>query len=95
MGNYYDVTFHTLDGGSIIRRGVYSERDENHVWEDAVEAQDADHLYIRMNGKTLTSLLRRAVVRIDMQQVEGDADKQTRRRDEFVDVVNQLSQMGL
>ena len=65
----YDVTFNTVDGKSLIKRNVQSDHENARVWEDAVERFDADHLYIKMNDKTMVSLLRRAVVRIDMTEL--------------------------
>ena len=64
----YDVTFNTVDGKSLIKRNVQSDHENARVWEDAVERFDADHLYIKMNDKTMVSLLRRAVVRLPQQE---------------------------
>lgn len=91
----YDVTFHTLDGKSIIKRNVNSEHNNERVWEDAVERFDTDHLFIRMNDKTLVSLLRTAIVRIDMTELESDQEKSQDRRDEFRNAIYTLGQMGL
>ena len=71
----YDVTFNTVDGKSLIKRNVESDHENVRVWEDAVERFDADHLYIKMNDKTMVSLLRRAVVRIDMTELPSDVEK--------------------
>ena len=91
----YDVTFNTVDGKSLIKRNVQSDHENARVWEDAVERFDADHLYIKMNDKTMVSLLRRAVVRIDMTELPSDVEKRANRRDEFRNAMYTLSQIGL
>ena len=91
----YDVTFNTVDGKSLIKRNVESDHENVRVWEDAVERFDADHLYIKMNDKTMVSLLRRAVVRIDMTELPSDVEKRANRRDEFRNAMYTLSQIGL
>ncbi|MBU3851878.1 MAG: chromosome partitioning protein ParB [Candidatus Paralactobacillus gallistercoris] len=95
MGKVYDVTFHTSDGKAIIKRGVYSEHTDEHIWEDAVEKFDADHIYIKMNDKTLVCLTRKYIVRIDMTTVEGPVEKAIKRNDEFQNVIYTFSKMGL
>ncbi|MEN3087855.1 chromosome partitioning protein ParB [Lacticaseibacillus paracasei] len=91
----YDVTFNTVDGKSLIKRNVESDHENARVWEDTVERFDADHLYIKMNDKTMVSLLRRAVVRIDMTELPSDVEKKANRRDEFRNAMYTLSQIGL
>ena len=91
----YDVTFNTVDGKSLIKRNVQSDHDNARVWEAAVERFAADHLYIKMNDKTMVSLLRRAVVRIDMTELPSDVEKRANRRDEFRNAMYTLSQIGL
>lgn len=91
----YDVTFNTVDGKSLIKRNVESDHENARVWEDAVERFDVDHLYIKMNDKTMVSLLRRAVVRIDMTELPSDVEKKANRRDEFRNAMYTLSQIGL
>ena len=91
----YDVTFNTVDGKSLIKRNVQSDHENARVWEDVVERFDADHLYIKMNDKTMVSLLRRAVVRIDMTELPSDVEKRANRRDEFRNAMYTLSQIGL
>ena len=91
----YDVTFNTVDGKSLIKRNVESDHENARVWEDPVERFDADHLYIKMNDKTMVSLLRRAVVRIDMTELPSDVEKKANRRDEFRNAMYTLSQIGL
>jgi len=93
--NTYDVTFHTVDGKAIVKRNVQSEHNNERVWEDAVEKFDADHVFIRMNEATLVSLLRRAIVRIDMTEVPSEEQKKQNRRDEFRDAIYTMGQMGL
>ena len=44
---------------------------------------------------TFVTLNRHFVVRIDVKEVDGPVDKQVRRRDELMNVVNTLSNMGL
>jgi hypothetical protein len=48
-----------------------------------------------MNDKTMVSLLRRAVVRIDMTELPSDIEKRANRRDEFRNAMYTLSQIGL
>lgn len=95
METYYDVTFNTMDGKSIIKRNVVSEHDNERVWEDACEKFDETHLYIKMNENTLVNLLRNAIVRIDITKVEAPIEKKDKRRDEFREAVYTLSEMGL
>lgn len=91
----YDVTFNTVDGKSLIKRNVESDHENARVWKDVVERFDADHLYIKMNDKTMVSLLRRAVVRIDMTELPSDVEKKANRRDIFRNAMYILSQIGL
>lgn len=95
MEKVYDVAFHTIDGKTIIKRSVSSEHIDEHIWEDAVEKFDNEHIYIRMNNKTLVCLNRKYIVRIDITTVEGPLEKALKRRDEFQDVVYTFSEMGL
>lgn len=95
MAKVYDVAFHTIDGKAIIKRGVTSEHTDEHVWEDAAEKFDDNHIYVRMNDKTLVCLNRKYIVRIDMTAVEGPIEKAIKRRDEFQNVVYTFSEMGL
>jgi hypothetical protein len=94
MINYYDVTFHELSGKSVIKREVASEKDAFEAWQDACESYDKEVLNIRINEDTFVSLNRRYVVRIDVEEVDGPVEKQIRRRDEIMGVVNTLSNMG-
>jgi hypothetical protein len=94
MVNYYDVTFHELSGKSVIKREVASEKDAFEAWQDACESYDKEVLNIRINEDTFVSLNRRYVVRIDVEEVDGPVEKQIRRRDEIMGVVNTLSNMG-
>jgi hypothetical protein len=94
MVNYYDVTFHELSGKSVIKREVASEKDAFEAWQDACESYDKEVLNIRINEDTFVSLNRKYVVRIDVEEVDGPVEKQIRRRDEIMGVVNTLSNMG-
>ncbi|MCA5013548.1 MULTISPECIES: hypothetical protein [unclassified Enterococcus] len=94
MSNYYDVTFHELSGKSVVKREIISEKDTFDVWQDACESFTDEILNIRINEDTFVSLNRRFVVRIDVEEVEGPVDKQIKRHDEIMGVVNTLSNMG-
>ncbi|MBO0469989.1 hypothetical protein JZO66_05500 [Enterococcus sp. DIV0242_7C1] len=94
MSNYYDVTFHELSGKSVVKREIISEKDTFDVWQDACESFTDEMLNIRINEDTFVSLNRRFVVRIDVEEVEGPVDKQIKRHDEIMGVVNTLSNMG-
>lgn len=95
MIKYYDLTFHELSGKSVIKREVASEKEAFLAWQDACESFDENVLNIRINEDTFVSLNRRYVVRIDAEEVDGPVEKQIRRRDEIMGVVNTLSNMGL
>ncbi len=94
MSNYYDVTFHELSGKSVVKREIISEKDTFDVWQDACESFTDEILNIRINEDKFVSLTRRFVVRIDVEEVEGPVDKQIKRHDEIMGVVNTLSNMG-
>ncbi|MFD1901435.1 hypothetical protein [Enterococcus termitis] len=94
MSNYYDVTFHELSGKSVVKREVISDKEPFDAWQDACDSFTDDVLNIRVNEDTFVSLSRRFVVRIDVEEVDGPVDKQIKRHDEIMGVVNTLSNMG-
>ncbi|MFK4567660.1 hypothetical protein [Enterococcus sp. UD-01] len=94
MPKYYDVTFHELSGKSVIKRQIVSDKEPFDVWEDACESFTENELKIRVNEATYITLNRRFVVRVDAEEVDGPVDKQIKRHDELMGVVNTLSNMG-
>ena len=94
MSNYYDVTFHELSGKSVVKREIISDKEAFDIWQDACESFTEEVLNLRINEDTFVSLNRRFVVRIDVKEVTGPVDKQIKRHDEIVGVVNTLSNMG-
>ena len=95
MGKIYDITFHTLDGNAIIKRGIYSEKNNEEIWKDAVERFNDKQVVIRMNKKTLVCLNRKYIVRIDITKIANSLEKAIERKDEFQNVVNTFSEMGI
>lgn len=94
MTKYYDVTFHELSGKSVVKREVASENEPFDVWQDACDSFTEDVLNIRVNEDTFVALNRKFVVRTDVEEVDGPVDKQIKRHDEIMGVVNTLSNMG-
>jgi hypothetical protein len=94
MPKYYDVTFHELSGKSVIKRQIVSDKEPFNVWEDACESFTENELKIQVNEATYITLNRRFVVRVDAEEVDGPVDKQIKRHDELMGVVNTLSNMG-
>ncbi|MHC5216961.1 hypothetical protein ACYSNR_09845 [Enterococcus sp. LJL128] len=94
MIKYYDVTFHELSGKSVVKREISSEKEVFDVWQDACESYTEEAFNLRINEDTFVTLNRRFVVRIDTEEVDGPAEKQIRRHDELMGVVNTLSNMG-
>lgn len=95
MVKYYDVTFHELGGKAVVKRQVMSERKPFEAWEDACEMVTEKVLTIRVNEATYVTLNRKFVVRIDAEVVDGPVDKKIKHRDELVNFVNTLSNMGI
>ena len=56
-----------------------------------------DVTFQELSGRSVvkTEVASDFVVRIDVKEVDGPVDKQVRRRDELMNVVNTLSNMGL
>ncbi|MGK0552110.1 hypothetical protein ACSFB8_08925 [Enterococcus faecalis] len=94
MTKYYDITFHELSGKTVIKREVPTEKEPFAAWEDACVSYDEAVLNIRINEDTFVTLNRKFVVRTDAEEVAGPVDKQLKRRDEIMGVVNTLSNMG-
>ncbi|MGC6769260.1 hypothetical protein [Enterococcus sp. LJL51] len=94
MIKYYDVTFHELSGKSVVKREISSEKEVFDVWQDACDSYTEEAFNLRINEDTFVTLNRRFVVRIDTEEVDGPAEKQIRRHDELMGVVNTLSNMG-
>ena len=90
MTKFYDVTFQELSGRSVVK-----DREPFDVWQDACASYSETELNIQINEDTFVTLNRHFVVRIDVKEVDGPVDKQVRRRDELMNVVNTLSNMGL
>lgn len=95
MVKYYDVTFHELGGKAVIKRQIMSERESFEVWMDACESVTEKALNIRVNEDTYVTLTRKFIVRIDVKIVDGPVDKKIKHRDELINVVNTLSNMGI
>lgn len=95
MTKFYDVTFQELSGRSVVKTEVASDREPFDVWQDACASYSETELNIQINDDTFVTLNRHFVVRIDVKEVDGPVDKQVRRRDELMNVVNTLSNMGL
>lgn len=95
MTKFYDVTFQELSGRSVVKTEVASDREPFDVWQDACASYSETELNIQINEDTFVTLNRHFVVRIDVKEVDGPVDKQVRRRDELMNVVNTLSNMGL
>jgi len=95
MTKFYDVTFQELSGRSVVKTEVASDREPFDVWQDACASYSEAELNIQINDDTFVNLNRHFVVRIDVKEVDGPVDKQVRRRDELMNVVNTLSNMGL
>lgn len=94
MTNYYDVTFHELSGKSVIKREVLSEKEAFDVWQDACDSYTEEYLNIRINEDKFVQMNRKYIVRVDIEEVDGPAEKQIKRHDELMGVVNTLSNMG-
>lgn len=94
MGKFYDVTFHVEQGKSVVKKQIYSELDSFNVWKDACEEVGAAELFLTINDEVHTILNRSHIIRVDIKEVDGPVDKQIKRRDELMDVVNTLSNMG-
>lgn len=95
MIKYYDVTFHELSGKSVVKREVSSEKTAFDVWQDACASYTDDYLNIQVNGDKFITLNRQFVVRVDVEEVDGPTEKQIKRHDEIMGVVNALSNMGI
>lgn len=95
MINYYDVVFHELSGKAVVKRQIMSEREPFDAWMDACESFTEKSLNIRVNEATYVTLTRKFVVRIEVNKVDGPVDKKIKHRDELINVVNTLSNMGL
>ncbi|MHC5228516.1 hypothetical protein ACYSNW_09590 [Enterococcus sp. LJL99] len=95
MSKFYDVTFHEVSGKAIVKRQILSEHAPFEAWKDACETISEDALNIRVNEDTYVQLTRKFIVRIDVVEVDGPVDKQIKRHDELMGVVNTLSNMGL
>ena len=80
---------------SVVQTEVASDREPFDVWQDACASYSETELNIQINEDTFVTLNRHFVVRIDVKEVDGPVDKQVRRRDELMNVVNTLSNMGL
>lgn len=93
MTKFYDVTFQELSGRSVVKTEVASDREPFDVWQDACASYSETELNIQINEDTFVTLNRHFVVRIDVKEVDGPVDKQVRRRDELMNVVNTLSNM--
>lgn len=91
MTKFYDVTFQELSGRSVVKTEVASDREPFDVWQDACASYSETELNIQINEDTFVTLNRHFVVRIDVKEVDGPVDKQVRRRDELMNVVNTLS----
>lgn len=91
---YYDVTFHQANGQSIAKRNIPSEKAPFEIWQDACAAFNEKELYILINDGTQVVLNRQFVVRTDIEEVEDPIDKDIKRHDEIMGVVNALSNMG-
>lgn len=94
MIKYYDVTFNELSGKSVVKRGIPSEREPFDVWQDACVSYTDKQLHIQINENQYTTMNRRYVVRVDAIEVEGPTEKQVKRHDELIGVINTLSNMG-
>lgn len=94
MGKFYDVTFHAEQGKSVVKHQIYSESDTFNVWKDACEEVGDTEIFLTINDEVHVILNRAHIIRIDIKEVDGPVDKQIKRRDELMDVVNTLSNMG-
>ena len=94
MTKFYDVTFQELSGRSVVKQK--SLQTENHLTSGKMLVQAIlKQIKYQINEDTFVTLNRHFVVRIDVKEVDGPVDKQVRRRDELMNVVNTLSNMGL
>lgn len=94
MAKFYDVIFHEAGGKSVIKRQVVSEKDAFDAWEDACVSFNEKECLIQVNEELYIRLNRAFVAQIEIKEVEGPIDKQTRRQDEVRNIVNALSNMG-
>ncbi|MBL1228373.1 hypothetical protein IW492_03890 [Enterococcus sp. BWB1-3] len=95
MTKYYDITFHELSGKSVIKREVLTEKEPFEAWQDACVSYTDQVLNIQVNEDKFITMDRRYIVRVDAEEVDGPAEKQMKRRDELMGVVNILSNMGI
>lgn len=95
MEKFYNVKFHTVDGATIIKRGIVSAKTGADIWHDAVESYDDDFICLKINDKTLVDLRRTNIVRIVMTEVDGPIAKREKQRDEIRAAVNTLAEIGL
>ena len=95
MTKYYDVTFHELSGKSVVKREIPSDKEPFEAWQDACVSYTDEELKVQVNENQFITLNRRFVVRIDAEEVDGPTEKQIKRHDELMGVVNTLSNMGI
>ncbi|MHC5246999.1 hypothetical protein [Enterococcus sp. HY326] len=91
---YYDVTFHQANGQSVVKRSIPSELPDFETWQDACAKVTDKELHILINNGTQIVLNRNFIVRIDIDEVADPIDKDIKRHDEIMGVVNALSNMG-
>lgn len=91
---YYDITFHGVSGRAVIKRTVPSEKEPFEAWQDACTKVTETELQMMVN-KSNVIIYRQHLARIDVVEVTDPIDQAQKRKDEFMNVVNTLSNMGL
>lgn len=90
---YYDITFHGVSGRAVIKRTVPSERPPFEAWQDACVKVTNDELQLLINESCII-IMRKFLARIDVEEVKDPIDQAKKRKDEVVNVINTLSNMG-
>ena len=86
---YYDITFHGVSGRAVVKRTVPSDK----APFDACTKVTATELQLMVN-KSNVIIYRQHLARIDVEEVTDPIDQAQKRKDEFMTVVNTLSNMG-
>lgn len=91
---YYDVTFFESNGKSVVKRSVASDKPVFEVWKDACTNYNDKELCLVINHGTKIILNRRYIMETDIEEVPDPIDKNMKRQDEIMTVINSLSSMG-
>jgi hypothetical protein len=91
--SYYDIAFHVLNDRVLVKKQVASDREPFDAWMDACAKITDDQLMIFVDNQYIT-LDRRFIVRVDARSVEGQVEKDFKRKENMQTVVKTLSDMG-